>query len=51
MDDTPPHKDRNGTPEELRRSPNRNKKMKMDNLGNNNVKDPEAYLVRRLIKV
>jgi hypothetical protein len=33
MDDTPPHKDRNGTPEELRRSPNRNKKMKMDKLG------------------
>jgi len=29
-DDTPPHKDRDRTPEELRRSPKRNKKMKLE---------------------
>jgi hypothetical protein len=32
-DDTPPHNDRDRTPEELRRSPKRNKKMKMDKVG------------------
>jgi hypothetical protein len=32
-DDTPPHKDRDRTPDELTRSPKRNKKMKMDKLG------------------
>ena len=32
-DDTPPHKDRDRTLEELRRSPKRNKKMKMEKLG------------------
>jgi hypothetical protein len=32
-DDTPPHKDRDRTPEELKRSPKRNKKIKMGKLG------------------
>ena len=49
-DDTPPHKDRDLTPEELRRSPKRNKKMKMEKLGEKNVNDPIAYRLKRLIK-
>ena len=32
-DDTPPHKERDRTPEEIRSSPKRNKKMKMEILG------------------
>ena len=32
-DDTPSHKDWDRTPEELRPSPKRNKKMKMEKLG------------------
>jgi hypothetical protein len=32
-DNIPPHKDRHQTPDELRRSPKRNKNMKMDKLG------------------
>jgi hypothetical protein len=32
-DDTPPHKDRDRTPEEIRRSPKRNKKLKIDKPG------------------
>jgi hypothetical protein len=32
-DDAPPHKDRDRTPEEIRRSPKRNKKLKMDKPG------------------
>ena len=33
LDDTPPHGERERTPEELRCSPKRNKKMKMEKLG------------------
>ena len=33
MDDTPPHRERDRTPEESRRSPKRNKKMKMEKRG------------------
>jgi hypothetical protein len=46
-DDTTPHKDRDRTPDENRRSPKRNKKLKMDKFGERH----EAYLVRLPIKV
>jgi len=51
LDDNPPHRERERTPEELRRSPKRNKKMKMEKLGELNMNNPVAYLTRRHLRV